>query len=999
MSDKLSPSDFEAYFYALNGVEPFPWQKELAKQSCASGKQPSVLALPTGSGKTALIDISVFHLAYDILSNGKARTAPLRMAWVVDRRLIVDEAFDRARNIATRLSEARDGMLKCVADALRSIAGDDAEPLVAHRLRGGLTREGDWARTPIQPTIISSTVDQVGSRLLFRGYGISERMRPIHAGLLGEDTLIVLDEVHLAEPFRQTLERIASIPRPSGAPWRFVQLSATPRTAVPESEIFTLSPLDRAHEVLRRRLDAAKPATLVALPRIQAGSDSHAEQFAGEAVSRSGPHAGGNSKRILIVVNRVDLARKIHALLVRDGKTSQLVIGRARDVDKQATQSALLLKCKSGLPPLTGETPYFVVSTQCIEAGADLDFDVLITQVAPIDALQQRFGRLNRFGREIAAGAAIIATDGEVRASAKPDPIYGDAPRNTWSWLESRAVHGVVDFGSTQLMVPPDERADLIGAVPDAPFLAKGHLQAFTHTSPTPENSPDPSLYLHGSPESQADVNIVWRADFAPDRIERGDSLAELLERVFTYVPPRRGEVLSVSVSTANRWLDGKSSEVADIDGGVSNETTHSDIQTQGPIDAWTWRDGSVEKLDRKVRPGETIIVSTAAGGTDEFGWNPASTLANDVGTEAGIPYANRTYAVRLQPDLLKQELASEVSGKELDERTNAVWSQISRKLADANFEEGSKAKDLVEDLLSIDTLTPQLRLNIEKFQNARGHVTIFYPYSSPDTDFEASRGAVLLARHGIATLSDENFSESATERDDIGSFTAGELPETLIAHSAAVQSFALRFAQGLLPDSVAADVALAGFLHDLGKADPRFQRYLIGSRWTPSEVLAKSSARRTRTEDRKVRQAAGLTRGWRHEALSVRIARSHPGFAEANDPELVLWLIGTHHGFGRPFFPHSEPRDDENQSYRGFEPFREMTLELPASPGPQRLDFSLDIVGPHGNTQVDWHGMFERLDRRYGVWGLARLEAIVRLADHRASEATPVEGGAVRAS
>jgi len=204
-----------------------------------------------------------------------------------------------------------------------------------------------------------------------------------------------------------------------------------------------------------------------------------------------------------------------------------------------------------------------------------------------------------------------------------------------------------------------------------------------------------------------------------------------------------------------------------------------------------------------------------------------------------------------------------------------------------------------------------------------------------------------------------EDGQPNATEDDLTGSIPGFGL--LLVAHTEDVTKKTEAFAEAAgFSAALVADLKLAGHLHDIGKADPRFQAWLhygdpLGTE--PDLVLAKSE----RSLPQVARAASGLPEKWRHEALSVRLARVEQRFAEANDPELVLWLIGTHHGYGRPFFPHQD------------------LMEKAPDVGPQSLAF--DWRG------LDWPSLFARLKARYGVWELARMEAVLRLADHRASE------------
>jgi CRISPR-associated endonuclease/helicase Cas3 len=59
----LAITDFSQFFIGVRGYEPFPWQRRLAEVAWEAGRFPSVLDLPTGSGKTAVMDIALFLLA------------------------------------------------------------------------------------------------------------------------------------------------------------------------------------------------------------------------------------------------------------------------------------------------------------------------------------------------------------------------------------------------------------------------------------------------------------------------------------------------------------------------------------------------------------------------------------------------------------------------------------------------------------------------------------------------------------------------------------------------------------------------------------------------------------------------------------------------------------------------------------------------------------------------------------------------------------------------
>src|ERR1019366_1011 len=445
--EELSPDQFGAFFRELwprdggrlTGYDPFPWEERLALGVCSEG-WPEVLDLPTASGKTACIDVAVFAMAVQ-------RRGPRRVFFVVDRRIVVDAAYKRMKDIACRLREARGGVLKAVADRLREMAYSD-EPLTTYQMRGGIYRDDSWVRSPLQPTLIASTVDQVGSRLLFRGYGVRDETLPIHAGLIANDSLILLDEAQCSRPFSETMAAVQRYRGPDWAahdlktPFVFVEMTATP--VRPSRVPFRLNEQDYRHPELRKRLYAAKPTKLI----VSKGRAKDFDKLAGALVEEAvGLAKETGLRRIGVMVNRVKTARLAYAALEKRGCCVHLLIGRMRPVDRLELPPDLAAML-SGNPRTSDSAPVFVVATQCLEVGADLDFDAIVTECASIDALLQRFGRLDRIGALHESG---VAAQGRVMISAAMadpkyrDPIYGEALAKTWKWLNDAGEEP--DFG------------------------------------------------------------------------------------------------------------------------------------------------------------------------------------------------------------------------------------------------------------------------------------------------------------------------------------------------------------------------------------------------------------------------------------------------------------------------------------------------------------------------------------------------------------------------
>lgn len=913
---------FHDFFEQVRGFRPLPWQSALASRVVDDGWPPA-LAIPTGLGKTAAIDIGVWALAGQATRLPRDRTLPTRIWYVVNRRLLVDAAYDHARLLSRSLADAREGPLRAVAERLRSMAAfgttaDDGNrelPLQVSRLRGGAAL-GARPPEPSQPALLFATVPMFASRWLFRGYGSSDSMRPVDAAHAGIDALVLLDEAHLSRHLLSLGDVLHACDAGDGsailgAARSRVQIVAMTATGDEEPGQIALTEDDYRNPVVHQRLHARKPTRLV-----QTTPKKATAELVSSAVTLL-RNAEPEHATCVLFLNTATRAAEVAGRAREALPDADVVVvtGRLREPDAAEVRDRLLGHAEqpgvaSSRQPQPRARPLLVVATQTLEVGADFDFDFLVTQSAGVRALTQRFGRLNRLGERDHAAAVIVHVPGE-------DPVYGDEPNLVWERLTGAAEDEHIDLGPAHVGV--------IGNPADEPqragVLLPAHLWEWVKTSAPPVGEAPIEAFFDGFDEQLARVSVCWRA-WLPSIDERCVPL------------PSQDEAVEVPLGDARRLLERISSDAARR---ISGEGTLQAVDAGG------------------VYPGATIIVHASGGGYGGDGWSP-----EQEGVVPDLSILHRG-ALPLHPHVCAH-LLTLFGGDDTPATWGAELTRLFAVATDALDDEAARSftrQELAAEMA--DTAKA-----VEAMEGPAEVVTLLRRLAGASQLVEGPEGVWVVVlrreRQAVVDVRLDAFDDLTFDASSIG----------LEAHNGAVGEAAATLARALgVRDNLVATIAHAGKAHDAGKADSRFQRWLDPDSQA-GQLLAKSG----RQPSWRLDQArAGWPSGGRHELLSGRAVAAWitaaDGTSTGIDHDLLIHLVQSHHGGGRPLVatPSADPLATE------------VKLEV--------LGRTVTIDGDL--TADDWEQpeRFRRLCERYGYWGLALLETIVRQADHAVSAAS----------
>lgn len=952
--------DFDYCFNKLTGNKPFAWQRELFVR-LTRGAFPSECDIPTGLGKTSIIAIWLLALANDLTRQVSERTIPLRLVYVVDRRVIVDQATSAAEEIVKNLKELSesDDRLKNVYNALRRAALSQDDVVVAlSTLRGEHADNREWFLDPSRPAIIVGTIDMIGSRLLFSAYGgVGASYKALQAGLMGQDSLIAVDEAHLSPAFKQTLRAIRqTFKRKSPIkPFEVISLSATPAgDEEGELERFTLeedAPEDLTNEVTASRLNAEKKIEWREYAISDAAKDEKNElgkkktpdDFQADEMARAAARYKDLPVSILIFGRTVTLVKKVFDRLKRveqiDDAQILLMVGgmRGYERDNLVKVNEVFKQFSPYRERGKQERAYFLVATSCAEVGVDLDADFAVCDLVAADSFIQRLGRVNRLGNfkkfvqsdlsEEQRRRLLEITNGEDSPivtvvfnqelnEQKPEAIatfhtlinQANGDGLSASPLALRRIKFDVD-----LCYPPK---------PVCPPLDSARLDDWSMTSLKQNKFPRPlvSYWLRGVTENTtAETALCWRAELSLSN-NRG-----LLETMMKSIRVNRRECARESTTRAVKTIlaiNEKYSESLAVLIDSTNNYTCLKISELVSSEKSKQEDKARELYEKLMFA--TVVLPCEVGGL-----------------ERGIAVED---SEKLQPieDVLDEVKLRKTATGDFE----SEWLRVLLVETEAETTARYIGSDNINDETFSDFKTA-LR-EISRRENKRSFVQIELTEATAEegeADDETKTNRQTLV-YFVASKSPTRCLPSEGEGNNETASVSFLREVTLASHNTRVGEYAKQLAEKLkLDERLSEALKIAGEWHDKGKNREDWQRYVIGNNSYPTTVLAKSGGKRFKSK----------RIGYRHEFGSLIEADADEYLKQHPARDLILHLIATHHGYARPHFPE-----------RAFDKDNPMAL----------------------NREIAEAAMtrFARLQTKYGWWQLAYLEAILKTADALAS-------------
>jgi CRISPR-associated endonuclease/helicase Cas3 len=854
----MATIDFESAFHALTGNRPFPWLRKLYDGWFADGKVPPACNIPTGLGKTSVVAVWLIALA------NQPEKLPRRLVYVVNRRTVVDQTTNEVEKLRRNLPAA--GLVEPLRRMCALPLQNDDAPLAVSTLRGQFADNREWSVDPARPAVVVGTVDMIGSRLLFSGYGVGFKAKPLHAGFLGQDALIVHDEAHLEPAFQALIESVRDqqrvereqVKQASSAPEKLLvkvmALTATPRsgeTAVEltKEEKKPPDPLpdgmtDPLH-VAWRRLTSKKRLAFVTP---ESKKERVADRIGMLAKQYSESHPGS---AILVFVNSLeDHATVCKAL---KGEQVQVLTGTQRGLQRDRMADprqptgcpifARFLKPPSAhaeeserwkITPTSGTV--YLVCTSAGEVGIDISADHMVCDLTAFDRMAQRFGRVNRFG----TGDANIDIVSEATRDKKRQNDPNEKARwHTMELLKELPLVGERRSASPLALMQLREREDLkprfeVAYTPRPAILSTSDILfdswALTTIRGRLPGRPAVEPYLHGigGPEPP-ETHVAWREEVRA--LRRAGLSEKTLGQILADYPLKSHELLRDRSSRVRKHL----AALAEDHGEESVWL----VDAEGEVEVVSLAELAEE--EERIH-WVTVVLPPSVGGLA-----PNGTLG-DGAAEADLDVGDQWYhdaEHRLQ-------------------RRRRVWDN----------QQPPPGMRLVR---TIDT-NPEADEREEDASARRFLHWYVRPRSADDDGSKTSTGdSIPWQEH----------------TDDVVR-TAEQLAATLLREC---------------PDLHRALVLAARF-HDLGKKRELWQRSIGNSK--PDDWLAKSGPS---MEPREVTD-------YRHEFGSLRDVldpqQPHQDELPANATrDLVLHLIAAHHGFARPHFdarhafdPHSSGED-----------------------------------------------------------------------------------------